>query len=304
MFRAQLAFYRCNIQECEILSHKAAFLSESKKQGILQLGATLILAQIALQKSDAEGWQNAISSMERAASYQSQNTIVFQSVLDIVRGVLFNELAEAERIAEWLKNGDFLSSMLPMTIINDAIFVYISYLMNKGEIAKLIGIIEVLIPKIGIGKPVIHHILLILSAIGHVYLENRALAERLLRQAVEIALSDGMLFPLAPYSWLLKGLVDELIEEKYPMCFERFKEIKERYGNGWDTLHNAIRPSEFPSDLTSREFEVACLAAEGLRNSEIAQRLVVTESTVRAHLRAVFEKLQIDRRAKLAQKLK
>jgi LuxR family maltose regulon positive regulatory protein len=49
---------------------------------------------------------------------------------------------------------------------------------------------------------------------------------------------------------------------------------------------------------------VAKLAAAGLRNSEIAEKLVITESTVRAHLRAIFQKFQIDRRARLAEKLK
>lgn len=124
-----------------------------------------------------------------------------------------------------------------------------------------------------------------------------------MRQAVEIALPDGLLFPLVAYSWLLQGLPDELIEKEYPMHYEKFMKIKERYGYGWEALHNAISPEEVPSDLTPREYEVALLAAEGLRNGEIAKKLTVTESTVRAHLRIVFEKLQIDRRAKLAGKL-
>ena len=41
-----------------------------------------------------------------------------------------------------------------------------------------------------------------------------------------------------------------------------------------------------------------------LRNHEIAARLFVTESTVRTHLRAIFQKLAIDRRANLAERLK
>jgi LuxR family maltose regulon positive regulatory protein len=65
-----------------------------------------------------------------------------------------------------------------------------------------------------------------------------------------------------------------------------------------------MTPEEFPPDLTPREYEVAKLAAEGLHNGEIARRLVVTESTVRAHMRTIFQKLDIDRRAKLAEKLK
>lgn len=57
LFRAELAFHSGNLQDSEILSYKAVFLSESKKQSIVQLGATLRLAQIALHKADAEGWQ-------------------------------------------------------------------------------------------------------------------------------------------------------------------------------------------------------------------------------------------------------
>jgi two-component system nitrate/nitrite response regulator NarL len=43
--------------------------------------------------------------------------------------------------------------------------------------------------------------------------------------------------------------------------------------------------------LTPREHEVLSLVADGLRNREIAQRLGITEHTVKFHLAAVFGKL-------------
>ena len=57
-------------------------------------------------------------------------------------------------------------------------------------------------------------------------------------------------------------------------------------------------------DLTEREWEIAQLAADGLRNNEIAKMLFVSENTVRAHLRTIFQKLDIDRRANLVKVIK
>jgi two-component system nitrate/nitrite response regulator NarL len=51
--------------------------------------------------------------------------------------------------------------------------------------------------------------------------------------------------------------------------------------------------------LTAREIEVVRLVAAGLRNKEIADRLFISEGTVKAHLRTIFEKLGINSRARL-----
>ena len=72
---------------------------------------------------------------------------------------------------------------------------------------------------------------------------------------------------------------------------------------GFDELHSALLPGSAYENLTEREREIALLAARGLKNSEIAKQLTVTENTVRTHLHTIFQKLDIDRRAKLAGKL-
>jgi DNA-binding NarL/FixJ family response regulator len=52
--------------------------------------------------------------------------------------------------------------------------------------------------------------------------------------------------------------------------------------------------------LTPREREVAITVAEGLSNAEIAERLSVSESTVKVHLGHVMAKLAVPNRTKLA----
>lgn len=56
-------------------------------------------------------------------------------------------------------------------------------------------------------------------------------------------------------------------------------------------------------DLTHREREVASLAAGGYRNREIAQHLGITENTVKRHLYSVYNKVGVDTRTQLANRL-
>ncbi len=58
--------------------------------------------------------------------------------------------------------------------------------------------------------------------------------------------------------------------------------------------------SEPKPHLTRRETEVARMVAQGLRNREIAGRMFISEQTVKNHLRAIFEKLQVGDRLELA----
>jgi DNA-binding NarL/FixJ family response regulator len=52
--------------------------------------------------------------------------------------------------------------------------------------------------------------------------------------------------------------------------------------------------------LSGREKEVAVWASRGLSNKEIADRLFLCEQTVKDHLHAVFQHMQLHRRSELA----
>ncbi len=56
--------------------------------------------------------------------------------------------------------------------------------------------------------------------------------------------------------------------------------------------------------LTPREHEILGLIAEGLSNREIAERLFVSENTVKTHSSRVFEKLSVNRRVQAVQRAK
>jgi len=57
------------------------------------------------------------------------------------------------------------------------------------------------------------------------------------------------------------------------------------------TVPNPLKYKEY--NLTSREYEVLKLIADGLDNDEIAEKLVVEKSTVKAHVHNILSKLYV-----------
>jgi DNA-binding NarL/FixJ family response regulator len=51
--------------------------------------------------------------------------------------------------------------------------------------------------------------------------------------------------------------------------------------------------------LTPRESEIVRMVAQGLRNRAIAERLAISEGTVKIHLHNIYEKVQVDGRLEL-----
>lgn len=101
----------------------------------------------------------------------------------------------------------------------------------------------------------------------HSYAPATALA-----QALEVVASGGI--------WMGRSLVTRLLR----LVTERAQDSR-----SWD---NGL--------LTEREITVARYAASGQSNAQIADALGITERTVKAHLSAVFDKLEVTDRLQLA----
>jgi len=53
-------------------------------------------------------------------------------------------------------------------------------------------------------------------------------------------------------------------------------------------------------DLSDREYEILLLVAEGLNNKEIAEKLYLSEGTVRNYISNILDKLELRDRTQLA----
>ncbi len=301
LFRAELAHYRGDLLGAEIQAYKALYIAQSRRQKAIRLAATFHLAEIALENADTPGWKNAVASLEDSLD-GLLNVCVLPSAMDTVKGILFAELGRDEETAGWLKSGDFSMRQLP-GMESARMAVHFGILLDRGKYARIVGAAEALYPE-GVQIRSFQDIYLaLIVAVAHLRSGGKEKALGYVDLAVRAAMADGLFLQLLYYGNFLDELVEECVERSFPEQRRKYEAAKKRYLAVYASVFPGLSPNELPANLTAREREVALLAAKGLRNSEIAERLVVTENTVRTHLHAAFQKLDIDRRAKLAEKL-
>ena len=75
-------------------------------------------------------------------------------------------------------------------------------------------------------------------------------------------------------------------------------EVTKRVIQQFTRLPRPSTPAGF-DELTAREEEIFRLLAEGLSNAEIAERLVITDSTVKSHVTHILQKLGLRDRVQL-----
>jgi DNA-binding NarL/FixJ family response regulator len=65
-------------------------------------------------------------------------------------------------------------------------------------------------------------------------------------------------------------------------------------------LHKEEAQREAAETLTPRELEIVRMVAGGLRNRAIAEKLCISEGTVKIHLHNIYQKISVDGRLELA----
>lgn len=108
---------------------------------------------------------------------------------------------------------------------------------------------------------------------------------------------------------LKAGAISYILKD---MKMEKLVEALQRAVRGEVTLHplvaarvlaNLRKPDENESlftDLTERELEVLKLIANGLTNNQIADKLVISENTVKGHVSNILSKLHLADRTQVA----
>ncbi|MCR2802431.1 response regulator transcription factor [Paenibacillus sp. SCIV0701] len=125
-------------------------------------------------------------------------------------------------------------------------------------------------------------------------------------EAIKRGAQGYLLKNLDPSSWL--QYLREVADDEAPMSKELAFRLLQEFAAGNEKgpsaspaakAPNGSRPARSATPLTEREKEVLRLVATGASNREIAASLVLSEHTVKNHLKNILQKLHLDNRVQL-----
>ncbi|TDF97574.1 response regulator [Paenibacillus piri] len=113
--------------------------------------------------------------------------------------------------------------------------------------------------------------------------------------AIQNGAQGYLLKNMDPDEWIvyLKGLLDDNSDISRGMADRLFQLFR----SGQNQLQGA--PESKPNVLSHREGEILMCVAGGLSNRQIAEQLIITENTVKNHIKNILAKLSLDNRVQL-----
>ncbi|MBE6789265.1 MAG: hypothetical protein E7539_06350 [Ruminococcaceae bacterium] len=118
-------------------------------------------------------------------------------------------------------------------------------------------------------------------------------------KAIRLCLADGFYGPLVEHRRQLGTFLDDRIALIDADALKKVKDLHKQLHTGWTKLHNAVLKKTVAAHLSPREREVSRLVAYGLSDSQIAGRLYISESSVKAIVRSAKNKTGVEKRKQL-----
>jgi DNA-binding CsgD family transcriptional regulator len=114
-------------------------------------------------------------------------------------------------------------------------------------------------------------------------------------KAIALALPDQLYGVLAEYCRALDTLMEKRLFAINKDAWSNVRKLYKAYNEGWSKLSGSVRGKTILTTLSNKEREVAKLAAFGLSNQEIADKLNTTVPSVKQAIRIVMKKSGLSR---------
>lgn len=291
-----------DFDSAEIGAYKALNAARTAQQHSIALCANFLLVRLALVRGD---WASAAENLRAAREATKRQALyIFFHTLDLSEGFVYACLNQGERIPEWIARGD-----LPDTLFTPChAFCHMlraKALLIGGRHRELAGIAGQLAAAAGHFPNLLALIhIRICEAAAQDRLGRRREALATLAEALDIAAPDQVIMPFVENGGYIDGLLAELqAAGRQESLIAKIREIYPPIAASWREIAAGLSEDAARPRLTGREADIAALAAAGLSNQAIGQRLGVAAVTVNKTLQKVFAKLGVGNRTALARVL-
>lgn len=304
LFEAEVAYSRGQIDKV----YESASYLLSKHSGFYEiLSAGMLLALCAIWKGDIHMWRRAKIHISEAPAKDDKDRDVMQLAISAVDIMLYS----VEHFPDWFKIGCFEplhEDTYPAAKVYYAKYLYtVGYSVATGAL-KLEGIqglyflsavpytLEPLVCWAREKRTVMSELYLrmICAAVYH-NSGNDARAIEHIDRAIALALPDRLYGTLAEYGRVLDTLLEARLSIVDAEAWEEVKKLYRVYNEGWAKLSGTVRGKTILTTLSQKEREVAKLAAFGMGNQEIANKMHISLSAVKQAIRIVSEKSGLPR---------
>ena len=304
LFDAEIAYSRGEIDR--VYEHANYLLAQHSSYWAM-VCAGVLLAQCAIWRGDLALWRKAKLHISEAPAVSDHDRDLLLFSITAVDSMLYDTTS----FPEWFKIGCF--EPLHRDALPAAKVFYAKYLYAAGYAVAtkqltlqglggltLMGLLPATI------EPMISQAVADNSLVSEMYLRMTCAtiyhncgrddqAIRHIDRAIALALPDRLYGFLAEYCRVLDNLLGQRIVRIDEAAWEEVRRLYKIYNEGWSRLSGSVRGKNISTTLSAREREVAKLAAFGMQNSEIAEKLHMSLSGVKQAIRIVSEKTGVPR---------
>lgn len=304
LFEAEVAYSRGEIDK---VYDSANYLLNKHSGFYAVISAGMLLAMCAIWKGDIEMWRRAKVHIAEAPAKTDYDRDVMQLAISAVDIMLYN----VENFPTWFKMGCFEplhKDSYPAAMVYYAKYLYaLGYAVAMG-LVKVEGTqglyimsvisfsVEPLISWANASNTIMSEIYLRLTcaAIYHNCGKDEDAIHHI-DKAIALALPDRLYGALAEYCRVLDTLMEKRLSLVDEAAWLKVKELYKVYNEGWSKLSGAVRGRTIITSLTTRQREIAKLAAFGMSNKEIAAKLDMSLAGVKQALVAITDKTGVGR---------
>lgn len=305
LFEAAITYSRAEIEK--VYNQAREFLKNRNNFYSIISGGILI-SLVAMWKGDVLMWNDARRFLLKAPCEND----IDRDILALSITAVDSAIRDTHDFPSWFKKGCF--DKLPADAHPTARVYYVKHLMimaqdlamGKIKMPDVSGlalmktlpfIIEPMISQTVEEKIVLCEIYLrLLCAIAYHHCSDEESATEHLDKAIKLCLADNLYSPLVEHRRQLGTILDDRLALIDPLALKKVKTLHKQLNAGWTKLHNDVLKKTISANLTPREREVARFVVYGFKNSQIANKLFISEAAVKTTIRSIKNKTNAEKR--------